>query len=91
MNAKIIVEVGDGSTKIEMHGSTLDLVKGTSMALWSVLSNTRKPGASDAELMEDAKLAIMVAAMESKCADQEKSVTRVDSELLKNALEDMGR
>ena len=39
MKAKIIIEVGDDSTEIEMTGSTFDLVKGASMALWSALRN----------------------------------------------------
>lgn len=39
MKAKIIIEVGDDSTEIEMTGSTFDLVKGASMALWSALSS----------------------------------------------------
>lgn len=91
MKAKIIIEVGDDSTKIEMTGSTFELVKGTSMALWSALSGSRNPGVSDAELIEDAKLAIIAAALTSRRAEVQKTTTKIDTASLKKALEAMGR
>lgn len=91
MRAKITVEVGDDSTEIEMTGSAFDLVKGTSMALWEVLSSTRKPGVSDAELIEKAKLAVAVAALECKYKETEKVIAGIDAASLKKALEAMGR
>ena len=91
MKAKIIIEVGDDSTKIEMTGSGFDLVKGTSMALWSALSGARKPGVSDAELIEEAKIAVIAAAVTSRRAEAEKTTTEIDAASLKKALEAMGR
>lgn len=61
MNAKIIIEVGDDSVKVEMEGSKIDLIKGTSTALWDVLDETREPGVSDNELIAEAKDAVIAA------------------------------
>ena len=66
VNAKIRIELKRGKLRTSLEGNSVTICKALAMTLWETMDANRKPGASDEELLEEAREALAECARMSR-------------------------